>query len=325
MYFIKQFQPVFLSYLQEHKLDKPPHNLYRPADYILQLGGKRLRPILVLAACDLFNKNYEKALPAALSIEIFHNFTLVHDDIMDEAELRRGAPTVHKKYDTNTAILSGDLMLIEAYKQLSTLKAFSNLSQIYDIFNDFAIKVCEGQQYDMDFETQEQVSIDEYLKMIELKTAVLIAGALKIGAIIGDAEASNVYHLGEFGRAIGVAFQIQDDLLDSFGDPQKFGKKVGGDILQSKKTYLYLKALEIANNAQRQQLQNLYFEDSLPAEEKIDRVKKIFQDLAIPTLTIAKRDEFYRRAITHLDKIQIEEDRKKHFVEFADSLVDREV
>lgn len=325
MYFIKHFRPLFLSYLEAHKFDKTPHNLYDPADYILQLGGKRLRPILVLAACELFNKDYHQALPAALSIEIFHNFTLVHDDIMDEAEMRRGEMTVHEKYDINTAILSGDLMLIEAYKFISKLNVPSNLSQIYNIFNDFAIKVCEGQQLDIDFETQAEVSIDEYLKMIELKTAVLIVGALKIGAQIGGAGPEDIFHLGEFGRAIGIAFQIQDDFLDTFGDATKFGKKSGGDIIQGKKTYLFLKALELANGQQRETLQTMYFDEKIDAHLKIEKVKSIFTQLAIPALTIAKRNEYYNLALDHLDKIGVSNDKKKHFVEFSNTLIDREV
>ena len=325
MYLIDHFRPVFLSYLQKNTFDRKPRNLYAPADYIMQLGGKRLRPILVLAACDLFSDNYQKSLPAALSVEIFHNFTLVHDDIMDEADIRRGKMTVHKKYDTNTAILSGDLLFIESYKFLSKLSPLSSLSQIYDIFNDFAVKVCEGQQYDIDFETQADVSIDEYLKMIELKTAVLIMGALKIGAIIGGAEESDVFHLGAFGRAIGIAFQIQDDFLDTFGDEAKFGKKTGGDIVQSKKTYLYLKALEVANDQQYDELTQMYFDKNIASSLKIEKVKTIFAQLNIPDLAIAKRNEFYDQAIQHLEKVNISEDKKKHFVDFADTLINREV
>ena len=240
---IEIYQKHFLSYLKDYNTERDPKNLYEPVQYILNLGGKRLRPILTLMTADCFGGDVNKALDAALAVEVFHNFSLIHDDIMDDAPLRRGQQTVHEKWDLNTGILSGDAMLIMAYQLFENYppETFQNL---LTLFSKTALEVCEGQQYDIDFETRNAVSIAEYLKMIEYKTAVLVAAAMKMGAIIAGASDEDQNRCYEFGKNLGIAFQLQDDYLDAFGNPETFGKQVGGDIIENKKTYLYLKALE---------------------------------------------------------------------------------
>jgi len=267
-----QLQSLFNEFLQKNEFDQQPEGLYDPINYILKIGGKRVRPVLLLLGCNLFDEDVDKALSAAFSIEVFHNFTLLHDDIMDEAPLRRGKPTVHSKYGQNTGILSGDVMLVYAYKYLTQYASHSNFAEILKTFNQVAIGVCEGQQHDMDFETRDDVTINEYLKMIEQKTAVLIAGGLKMGALIGNASIENADCLYEFGRNIGIAFQLQDDILDTFGDPEKFGKKVGGDIVQNKKTFLVLKTLELADEQNRDQLAKIMNTPTTNDNQKIELV-----------------------------------------------------
>lgn len=324
---IQQLQTLFLQYLREHPFPESPGELYRPADYIMQLGGKRLRPVMLLMGCDLFSEKPERALPAAMAVEVFHNFTLVHDDIMDAAPLRRGKPTVHALYDTNTAILSGDVMLIHAYQWLMKCHSLTHprLNMMIGIFNEVAIGVCEGQQMDVNFERRSDVQIDEYLRMIELKTAVLIAGALQMGAIIGDARAEDAFHLYEFGRLLGIAFQLQDDLLDTFGDPLKFGKKVGGDIAQCKKTYLYLRALELSSEPKRAALRALYEGQEVEEEERIDRVTEQFRALGIPEETMRLQLQYQNEAFRHLDAIQKSDEHKDMLRQLARDLLIREL
>ena len=261
-------------------LDKQPTELYKPIDYILGLGGKRLRPALCLLACDMFGGDINEALYPAIGLEIFHNFTLLHDDIMDQAPIRRGKPTVHEKWNPNVAILSGDTMMAISYDFI--MKAPDNIrTQVFSIFNQTAIEVCEGQQYDMNFESQKDVSIDDYINMIRLKTAVLLAGSLKIGALIANAsqeDADNLYH---FGENIGIAFQLKDDLLDVFSDTQKFGKQNGGDIITNKKTFLYLKAFELADGKNFETLYYFFNNDFDNESEKIKGVKEIYERLKI--------------------------------------------
>ncbi|GJM34400.1 MAG: isoprenyl synthetase [Saprospiraceae bacterium] len=322
---LQEFQGIFEKYLSENSFERPPGELYQPVDYILSLGGKRLRPVLVLTGCHLFHDEVTPALPAAMAIEVFHNFSLVHDDIMDAAPLRRGQPTVHTRFDTNTAILSGDVMLIYTYDYLCQLKDRQKIGQIISVFNKVAIKVCEGQQYDMNFEKQADVSIPDYLKMIELKTAVLIAGSLKIGAMIGGAGQEDAEHLWEFGRNIGIAFQLQDDYLDTFGDPEKFGKKIGGDIAQHKKTFLILKALEVATPEVRHKLQTYL---ALPESEeqlKIQKVTAILTALNLPQLIKEKRDAYRQEAYQHLSEVSIPEEAKQILYEMSEMLIQREV
>ncbi len=325
MYSVIQLKEIFLDYLQQNPFAKKPIKLFEPVDYIMQLGGKRLRPILVLMAYNLYENDIRTALPIAQAVEIFHNFSLVHDDIMDEAPLRRGKPTVHYKYDTNTGILSGDVMLIYAYHYLLKIKETMVLPEIIKTFTNVAEAVCIGQQYDMDFETSNTVTIPEYLMMIEHKTAFLLVGALKMGAILAKASEEDIFHLGEFGRNIGVAFQLQDDILDTFGDPEKFGKRVGGDILQNKKTFLVLKTLEDANEVDKKQLQILM--NSYPADEekKIKEVRSIFQKNNIKILANQIKNEYYEEAIMHLEKVSVIESKKRELKHLATVLLNRQV
>lgn len=324
MQLIQRFYPIIMEYLENNSFSKEPVGLYEPVDYIMQLGGKRLRPILALTACDLFGEDYREALPAALAVEIFHNFSLVHDDIMDDATLRRGKPTVHEQFDTNTAILSGDVMLILAYKFLCKTKDKTLVPVLMDLFNETAELVCEGQQYDMQFESTQQVTIPEYLKMIELKTAALLRGSLQLGAVIGKASEQDFNHLSEFGRLIGIAFQLQDDYLDSFGDNHKVGKKPGGDILQNKKTWMILKAFELANATQKSELERWLSMKNAVEEEKINRVKTILQDLEVPQLTIGLMRSYKEKALEHLRQISGSEESKTGLIELADLIIVRD-
>jgi len=303
------------------KIEYPenPSLLYQPIDYILSLGGKRMRPILVLMAHQLFDKNIEKAISPALAIEVFHNFTLLHDDIMDNAPLRRGQKTVHEKWNNNVAILSGDTMLIQAYQLMAAVDQ-SVIKQVLEVFSKVAIEVCEGQQWDMNFETKEDVKISDYLKMIEYKTAVLLAAALQIGGITAEASSLQQNHLYEFGRNMGIAFQLKDDLLDAFGNPDTFGKQVGGDIMANKKTYLYLKALTLANENQHADL-TYYFSTNDASETKVEAVKSIFTGLDVHHLTSELMKEYHSKAIHHLDAI--ESDNKDPLLAFSAMLLDR--
>ncbi len=322
---VAELQSLFKTYLDENQFHQNPKGLYEPINYILSLGGKRIRPVLLLMGCNLFNDNIAQALPASFAIEIFHNFSLLHDDIMDEAPLRRGKPTVHIKYNQNTGILSGDVMLVYAYQFFLQLDDKFKIPTIIKTFNKVAIEVCEGQQYDMDFETRNDVSIEEYLKMIELKTSVLIAGGLKIGAIIGGSSEEDANHLYEFGRNIGIAFQLQDDILDTFGDPEKFGKKVGGDIVQNKKTFLVLKALELGSDEQCAKLSSLMNTDSEDEKAKIEAVKSIFNELQIREAAEQLMDSYLVAAFDHLSAVNVDEVKKEVLIKLSNELMGREV
>ena len=280
---ILHYQQEFLKYLESKNWIQEPKNLYEPIDYILQLGGKRMRPILTLMAADIFSTEYKKALPAALAVEVFHNFTLVHDDIMDDAPLRRGKATVHEKWDINTGILSGDAMLIMAYKYFENYEpvVFQKLAKL---FSKTALEVCDGQQLDVDFETRNDVTIDEYINMIRLKTSVLVAAALKMGAIVAESSEEDSNLIYDFGLNLGLAFQLQDDYLDTFGDPETFGKQVGGDIIENKKTYLYLKALEVSALDDKNNLLAFYDKKLEDNSLKIKEVRRIFELNDIPVL-----------------------------------------
>ena len=262
MYTLESINQKVDSAIKQLDLTGEPRNLYEPIAYIMSMGGKRIRPALVLAACNLYSDDIDQALPAALAVELFHNFTLVHDDIMDNADMRRGLVTIHKKWNPNIAILSGDAMTVLAYKLLVQVDK-SILPEVINIFNSFAMGICEGQQMDMDFESDIMVSRDEYLKMIELKTSILLKGALQIGAVIGGAGRNDVELIGEFGRSMGLAFQLQDDLLDCYGDSSTFGKRIGGDIVASKKTMLTIIAAEKLNGTHRNDFIELYNNKSL--------------------------------------------------------------
>jgi geranylgeranyl diphosphate synthase type II len=322
---VAELQSLFKTYLDENQFHQKPEGLYEPINYILSLGGKRIRPVLLLMGCNLFNDNIAQALPASFAIEIFHNFSLLHDDIMDEAPLRRGKPTVHIKYNQNTGILSGDVMLVYAYEFFLQLDDKLKIPIIIKTFNKVAIEVCEGQQYDMDFETRNDVTIDEYIKMIELKTSVLIAGGLKIGAIIGGSSEEDANHLYEFGRNIGIAFQLQDDILDTFGDPEKFGKKVGGDIVQNKKTFLVLKALELGNDEQCDKLSALMSIDSEDENVKIEAVKSIFNELQIREAAEQLMESYLELAFDHLSAVNVVEEKKEVLIKLSNELMGREV
>ncbi len=303
-----------------------PKELYEPIEYIMALGGKRLRPMLVFIGCDFFNGDVNKALNPSLAVELFHNFTLVHDDIMDKAPLRRNQSTVHKKWNENIAILSGDAMLVKAYQELCKCDV-AILPQLLDIFSDTALKVCEGQQLDMNFEKLTKVSITTYLKMIELKTAVLLAASLKIGALVAGATESDASNLYNFGKHIGIAFQLQDDILDVYADSQKFGKQQGGDIISNKKTYLLLKAIEMAesNRYVKEELQQWIHAPEFVPQEKVEAITGIYNFLNIPQLAQTEMKKHYNLAIEFLNTINAEPQKSQHLVQFADSLMVREV
>lgn len=321
---IEKYQSEFTEYLNKYEVTKEPLGLYEPIDYILNLGGKRLRPVLTLMATDVFNGNYKQALKAALSIEIFHNFSLVHDDIMDDAPLRRGHKTVHEKWDINTGILSGDAMLIKAYQLFEsyTPQTFQLLAKL---FSKTALQVCEGQQYDVDFETRNNVTIPDYLKMIEYKTAVLIGAALKMGAIVANASEKDQDNIYEFGKNLGIAFQLQDDYLDAFGDPKTFGKQVGGDIIENKKTFLYLKALELANNTEREYLYRLYNEKPVDNLYKIDQVKLLFLTAGAAEATQQEIKSYTNKAFNVLDPLNISPEKKDLLKAFGEKLMTRTI
>ncbi len=296
-----------------------PASLYEPGEYFLNIGGKRIRPVLCLLGNELFNEINEDAYQLANAVELFHNFSLVHDDMMDDASLRRGKATVHTKYDSNTALLVGDVMLIRAYEYLQKIQS-AHLSKILQLFNTTAKEVCEGQQLDMDYSKMEKVSMDEYIYMITLKTSVLLAASLEMGAIIGGASASNCKHLYEFGKNIGIAFQVQDDYLDAFGDAAIFGKEPGGDIKQNKKTFLLIHALEVANKDQKNDLEALLKSND---EDKVEKVLTIFKQCEVDTWAEALKAKYLKQAFEHLETIDVTSDRKKPVIELANYLMNR--
>lgn len=299
-----------------------PQELYTPIDYTLALGGKRIRPTLLIAANDMFGGDYEQVKNAAIGIETFHNFTLLHDDLMDKSPIRRGKPTVYRKWNENTAILSGDTMFALAWR-FFLKQPHVNLQNILNTFNETAIEVCEGQQYDMNFETRDDVSIQEYMKMIRLKTAVLLAGALKIGAQYANATEEDISHLYNFGIQIGLAFQLQDDLLDAYGDVAVFGKQTGTDIKDNKKTFLFLKALQIANEKQEALLKRHFKETPADPSQKIAEVLKIYAELNIKDLVEEEINQLFVLANQELDAISVDESKKQAIHELANKLLGR--
>lgn len=323
MDFLESYKTKFLAYLEDNKFDRYPNNLYEPVDYILSLSGKRIRPLLLMMAADLAGQKADEALPAAMAVEVFHNFTLLHDDIMDEAPLRRGKATVHEKYDTNTAILSGDVMMIYAYNFLQDYPAEIAI-KLLKVFNKMAIEVCDGQQMDMDFEARDQVSISEYIEMITLKTSVLIGAAMQMGGIIGGLDDQSANHLYHFGKNVGIAFQMQDDVLDTFGNPG-VGKQPGGDIIQNKKTYLYLKTLDLIDDATKAELEKLYSDRPADPQEKIDRVRSIMKSAHVLVHSEEVKSEYKNLAFSHLDAVKMDPDKKSQFREFGAFLLNREV
>ena len=323
MHSIEQLQNIINKAIAETKYTAKPAELYEPISYLMQLGGKRMRPVLVLVSTELFGGDVLKALDAAIGIELFHNFTLMHDDIMDKAPLRRGNPTVHVKWNESAAILSGDVMFVEAYKLMIRVDD-SILRKVLDIFSDTASGVCQGQQADMNFEKRDQVSLEEYIEMIRLKTAVLLAGSMQIGALIGGAEKEQADLLYEFGENLGLAFQLQDDILDVYGDPEKFGKQVGGDILADKKTFLLIKARELAKGESASELDKwLNKPDVLPGN-KVNAITSIYNSLGVRKLAEAEMETYVRKALNALDKITVEPSKKVLLRGFAEQLLIRE-
>lgn len=321
---ILSYQSAFTDYLKGYSSPKEPENLYSPIHYILGLGGKRLRPVLTLMTADIFGSDYNKALDAALSIEVFHNFSLVHDDIMDDAPLRRGQQTVHEKWDLNTGILSGDAMLIMAYQLFENYNP-NTFQALAKLFSKTALEVCEGQQYDVDFETRDDVTIPEYLTMIEYKTAVLVGAAMKMGAIVAETSEGNQNSIYQFGRLLGIAFQLQDDYLDAFGDPETFGKQVGGDIIENKKTYLYLKALDFLDAKDKIQLEQLFSVQLDDNSDKIETVKQYFISSGSAKATQDAIKEYTEEAFKVLDTLSIAEDKKHLLKAFGTNLMTRSV
>ena len=323
MEFLQSYKTIFFDYLNANKFARQPHNLYEPVDYILTLGGKRIRPLLLLMAADLIGNKAKYALPAALAVEVFHNFTLLHDDIMDEAPLRRGNATVHEKFNTNTAILSGDVMLIYAYKFLDDYPSDIAI-KLLKVFNKMAIEVCDGQQMDIDFESREDVSIVEYLDMITLKTSVLMGACLQMGAIIGGMDDQSANHLYHYGKNIGIAFQMQDDVLDTFGEP-KVGKQSGGDIIQNKKTYLYLKSLQLISDEEKNELIELYKSKPSNPSEKVARARDIMKGAHVLVHSDEVKNEYKNLAFSHLDAVQMDDDKKEQFRDFGNYLLNRKI
>jgi geranylgeranyl diphosphate synthase type II len=302
-----------------------PQELYQPLDYILALGGKQMRPLLLLMAAALFEeKSVEKAMPAAYAVELFHNFSLIHDDIMDEAAVRRGKPTVHIKFGNSTAILSGDVMLVKAY-QFLTETATDKLPVLIRIFNETAIGVCEGQQMDMNFESLSTVKLEEYIRMIELKTSILLHGAMKMGAIIAGASDNDAEYTAEFGRTMGIAFQLQDDFLDSFGDEATFGKRIGGDIVQNKKTFLFLKAMELGNDVEKEILTHWYTTavNATQEEEKIVAVKSIFFSSGAVKAIEIEIEKYRLMAEAAMNKVSATEKKKSSMLAFLNYIMQR--
>ncbi|MFV8379759.1 polyprenyl synthetase family protein [Flavobacterium sp. LB3R33] len=324
MHSIYQYQEFLSDYLQSQYETKEPRNLYEPIHYILDLGGKRMRPVLTLMSAEVFDADYRKALPAALAVEVFHNFSLVHDDIMDDAPLRRGQETVHEKWNLNTGILSGDAMLILAYQYFEQYEPiiFRDLAKL---FSKTALEVCEGQQWDVDFEERNDVTIPEYLKMIQYKTAVLVAAAMKMGAIIAETSEENANLIYDFGLNLGLAFQLQDDFLDAFGDPETFGKQVGGDIIENKKTYLYLKAVAFSKEAEAEELRRLFSVQPEDNTEKIKTVKELFNSSGASKATQDAIQDFTFKAFQTLDKMEISIDKKEMLKTFGENLMGRKV
>lgn len=322
---ITHYNQLFLAYLEQNTGVPEPKKLYEPIEYILNLGGKRIRPILTLMGAEIFGATAEEALPAALAVEVFHNFSLVHDDIMDDAPLRRGKETVHTKWNTNTAILSGDAMLIQAYQCFEVYDT-SLFSQLVTLFSKTALEVCEGQQYDIDFEDRTDVSIEEYLKMITNKTSVLVGCAFQMGAIIAGEKKKVQTDIYEYGKLLGIAFQLQDDYLDAFGNPETFGKQVGGDIIENKKTYLYLKTKELGNTSQVKKLHQLFSEkDKTENFGKIHIIKQIFDESGASEATKKAINDYTQKAFKIVEKLDISTESKKLLIGFGTFLMNRRV
>ncbi|MBR9832058.1 polyprenyl synthetase family protein [bacterium] len=321
------FKQAFLEvekFIAEADFSGNPTELYDPISYSMNLGGKRVRPATLLMVADIFEANKLDALHAAMGVEVFHNFTLVHDDIMDEAPLRRGQDTVYKKWNRDIAILSGDVMFVKAVDYFLKLQPAEKMGRVLRVFNKTAAEVCDGQQMDMNFETTEEVSIPQYLRMIELKTAVLLAASLKIGAIIGKASEEDADNIYEFGKNVGIAFQLQDDYLDAYADPRSFGKRVGGDIIANKKTYLLLEAMNLANEEQKLELKSC-LDGELSDDDKVNRVKAVYDQLKIPQLSQLKMKTYFDRGMEALAKVNVAQEKKQPLMDIAEELMFRDI
>lgn len=323
MYTLDSLSEKFDKALSGEVFDGNPSELYQPINYTLALGGKRLRPVMMLMACNMFTDDIEKAMPAAIGIELFHNFTLLHDDIMDKAPLRRGKPSVYKKWDTNTAILAGDTMFAIAYNYVADTNK-EILPDVIRVFTTTAAKVCEGQQFDINYELSNEVTINEYLNMIRLKTAVLFAASLKIGAIIGGGDENDIKNIFQLGENIGMAFQLKDDMLDTYGDQEKFGKKIGGDIIINKKTYLYLKAFELARGEEREKLNYYFSGKETDDDEKIKNVIEVFNKLNVKNYVEKEMKRYFTEALENLNAINVEPSRKSEFEIIINKIATRE-
>ena len=317
---IEAYRTAFLNYLDQNIQNRDPRNLYSPINYIMTLGGKRMRPVLVLMGCHLFSEEFENAMEAAMSVEMFHNFTLIHDDIMDSADLRRGEETVHKKWDLNTGILSGDALMIMSNQRLEFYQG-SVFKSLITLYNKTALEVCEGQQLDIDFEERTDVTMEQYLKMISFKTAVLVGAALKMGSIVAGALPEDQKKVYDFGLNLGIAFQLQDDFLDTFGGDD-FGKRIGGDILEGKKTFLYIKAMEASDQNDKNKLLALYESES-EQKDKVENVKSIFTKYKADKMLLEKIQEYTTAALTDIEGLSIAAGKKKLLKEFALNLMNR--
>ena len=321
MYTNDQILKLFEASLDQMQMPEEPELLYAPILYSMTGGGKRLRPVLLLLTVDAFGGSVEEAMPAALAVEVFHNFTLLHDDIMDNADMRRGKPSVYAKWGENIAILSGDAMLITAYKHLAGLPA-AQLGRVIGIFNDMALEVCEGQQYDMDFEEKQRVSVVDYIRMIERKTSALLSGSAMIGATLAGASEEDIKLVYRFATELGLAFQLQDDMLDSYGD-EALGKKIGGDILEGKQTYLMVQAMSRATDEQREVLRTTHLRNDIGDEQKIAIVRALYDELGVKRATEQQIEIRFERALATLDALSIEASRRQHLCEFARNLMGR--
>lgn len=318
-----EISDIIKNYFEGKGWIEEPKNLYEPIDYAMQSGGKRLRPTLVLMAVKLFGGDVERYVETAAAMEVFHNFTLLHDDVMDKADVRRGRPTIHKKWDDNTAILSGDAMLIKAYQMVASKVEDMKLRSVLDLFSKTAIEVCEGQQYDGDFEKRKDVTPEEYFNMIRLKTGVLLAASLKMGALLAGASEEEQRNIYDFGMNVGIAFQIWDDYLDCYGDEKTFGKKIGGDILCGKKTFLLVQSLIKGGASQKQTIRQLINNNNILPEEKISAIISIYTQLDMPKLCEEAMDEYFGKAMKSLSLIAKSDEEKAPFIAFAKKLMGR--
>ncbi len=319
----KEILQIVNQGIKDMPFDRQPQRLYAPVKYVLSLGGKRVRPTLMLLAYNMYKESPQDILPTALGLETYHNYTLLHDDLMDNASVRRGHPTVHVKWDDNTAVLSGDSMLVMAYQYVAKCDE-RHLAQVLNLFTTTALEIGEGQQYDIDFETRTDVREEEYIEMIRLKTSVLLACALKIGAILGDATPQDADLLYNFGEQIGLAFQLQDDYLDCYGDFEKFGKRIGGDILCNKKTYMLINALQLAGDVQRKELMQWIETKEYDEDEKIQRVIQLYSEIGIPQMVKQRIEECYERAENALKQVSLPAERKQELLGYAREMLNRQ-